>query len=771
MGSSLNSGLAGGALGISGGSIGGNVGGNSQSMLSQGTSGQYSFQGHDASRLLQGAPFLTPVSFQGTIMQPQSGSFQYGLNQTNAMAPSSPAPGAQSQQTHQSYPQAAAAAAAGFLPTQAHQAAAQPPSGLHTNFGPILSVSLSQNVPSHSYLNLTSPSYTRASHDLGLTPGHTSSVIMKPQTTMGGLTKTVSSVAFGSVSTVPAGQQSHIFNQQRAASQLGAQQAAGMMTTNALIAAMTPNPAPATAPAHHPTHGQHTSFFSGGPQVAAAAANSQVGSTNFFNTLQGSRSNLQASVQAIQPLPIQLPQSTLPSQYSLAAAQQTHQSSQPIVHPIGAAVGGFANAYGDIGTQPKHPSRTIPSGFGLERQQSTPSMLDIPMDLIARSDTSVSRSSNLSQHVDAKPFSPNRQMSSSGTTANMSHKQQEEKYGLYVNKGSIYKAPDQSSTSKPLGYSAAPVSIGHYGVDERKTYSQPRVSSTDPPRFVTADTVSKPKLISEASVPNSLPSSLPASLSFSMTAVTMTTTTASSGSQIYSQSSKVSHSPSLMLTATSALHQPTPATKATTASSPPSALPQSMHPPRGFTSRTVSSNPRMPPQMFGPSNPHMMTMMGMRYPPPFPQGPPPPRGAQFMPPGPPPPRMPQSTSGANASVPSGPSPPNPQPLKSQPPKSQASKSQSPSSASQSGPTQSKSSQGGYQSNKGKPLQGLPGPSKLQKAPSHFSRRPAVDRKMTPEELMAEKNKERAKLLASTKAFFSKKGQDGESKEKSDKSDN
>ena len=203
LGSSLSSNLA-----IPVGSVGGNIGGNSQSVLSQSASGQYSFQGHDTSRLLPGTPaFLTPAgSFQGTIIQPQSGSLQFGLNQSTALAPSSPAPGAPSQQTHQSYPQAAAAS---FLQTQPAPQPA-PHSGLHTNFGPILSGSLSQQPPVHSpYMSLSSPSYTRPSHDMGLSSGHTTSVIMKPQNNMEGLTKTVSSVPM----TVPAVQTSHLYSQ------------------------------------------------------------------------------------------------------------------------------------------------------------------------------------------------------------------------------------------------------------------------------------------------------------------------------------------------------------------------------------------------------------------------------------------------------------------------------------------------------------------------------------------------------------------------------
>lgn len=538
-----------------------------------------------------------------------------------------------------------------------------------------------------------------------------------------------------------------------------------MMTNNTLIAAaMQSNQTPANAPTHHPTHGQHASFFSGGAQ-GLAAANSQVGSTNFFNTLQGSRStNLQGSVQAI---PIQIPQTTISSQYPIAA-QQAHQASQPIVHPIGAPVGGYASAYGDIGTQPKHHARGIPSGLSMDRQ-TTPSIhMDLPVDLLSRSDSSGSRSSNLSQHVDAKPFSPNRQMG--GGIPAASNKPQEERYGnlVYSNRVSSYNPADQGIGSKPQSYSAAPVSIGHYSVEDRKSYSQPR--SSDAQRMLLSD--------ADAPVPSLHPASLTSSLPYSMTSAT----TAANASQKpnYSQTSKVSQQPP----SSSAPQQSTPP-KGTSTSSTPPAQPPLPHR-GGFNPRTGSNNPRMPPQMFSQANPQMMSMMGMRFAMPFPQGPPPPRGAQFMPPQ----RMPSSSAGVN--LPAGPSP-NPQPIippapntsqsgpKMQKPQLSTSISQSaapsqakPTSQSkQSSKQQAASSQGGYQANKNKSLAGLPGPSaKLSKAPSHFAgRRQPVDLK-TPEEIKAEQNKERAKLLASTKAFFGKPtGEGADSKEKSDKADN
>ncbi|XP_071500287.1 uncharacterized protein [Diadema antillarum] len=745
MSSSLGSGLAGGATALPGSSLGGSIGGSSQSLLSQGASGQYSFQGHDTSRLIPGTPaFLTPASFQGTVIQPQSGSLQFGLNQNTALAPSSPAPGAPQQQTHQSYPQAAAT---GFVPTQGQPA---PPSGLQAGFAPMLSVSLSQPpVQSQTFISLSSPSFTRASHDHGLSSGHTSSVIMKPQTTFGGsltgLTKTVASVPFGSVSTVPAVQPSHMYGQQRATSQLGAQQPS-IMTANTLMAgAMQPTPTPGAAPSHHPAQGQHTSFFSGGAPVAAA--NSQVGSTNFFNTLQGSRSTgLQASVPAMQQVSIQLPQSTISSQYPLA--QPSYQTSQQIIHPIGP----MGNAYGDIGTQPKHLTRSIPSGFSHERQ----SVVDLPSDLLSRSEPLVNRGSNLSQHVDAKPFSPNRQMGSS--IAYGSNKPQEDRHSTYTNRIGSHKLYEQSLANKPSGYGAPLGSIGPYTVDDRKMYAQAKLSGSDTQRALSMEASGQQKLALEVSVASASSPSLSAALPYSVASI-VSSSGSSSQKPVYTQAS------------TSPPQTSSVSSKSSIAGATPA---PALSIPRGVA-RSGSNNPRMAPQMFSQAGPRMMSpMMGIRYPPPFP---PPPR-SQFMQQQQPP-RAP--VSAASVKVPTGQQPP----LKTQPPPAPSSHSapvpkgqqqSQQTGTSSSGPaSKSSAGQSGFQSGK-KSLQGLPGLSKLTKPPSHFSRRTAPDHKMTPEELKAAQIKDRENLLASTKAFFSNvksqeaKANNQEAKEKADKSE-
>lgn len=380
----------------------------SQSMFS-GQSSNHIFSafpiGDNTPRLIQPPAAYAPAQYGVSVIQPPSATLQYNLNQTPAVAPSPPA----------------AAAQQSFAPLSFLQAA--------NLTGPGISSALSQpsQATNQPYLSYGTSTFTRP--DINIQNN-----AIKPQSSFNGLstmTKTVASLPYGTVPSINM-QQQPIYGQQRATTPVGSQT---RLLGNALVTPiMQSNIHQATQP---------TSFFTAnnsGPSQPTAVGSA--GSTNFFNSLQGNHAAAAAAAAVQQPQGAQHMQSlnTIQIQTAAAAAAaavqpppqpqhlQQHQQHQqhPQPHPQPAPM-----HYPSQGTMQYSQSRPVGLGGPYSSQPGTTRHTTHnvssgddrkPMLDLSASSTSVMnemsymvspRSSDMQQHVDAKPFSPNRVSSSS----------------------------------------------------------------------------------------------------------------------------------------------------------------------------------------------------------------------------------------------------------------------------------------------------------------------------------------------------------------------
>ncbi|XP_022094928.1 protein PRRC2C-like [Acanthaster planci] len=336
-------------------------------------------------RLIQPPQAYAQPQYNVSVIQPNSVTLPYNLNQTPNVAPSPPA--------------AAAAAQQSFAPL----------SFLQPNLtGSVIASTLSQpSLPSNqSYLSYGTAPFSQPEMNM-------QSSAIKPQSSFNGLstvTKTVASLPYGTVPSINM-QQPPVYGQ-RAATPVGSQT---RLLGNALVT-------PILQSNIHQAQ-QPASFFTTNPGPTQQPTGvGSAGSTNFFNSLnsiQGSHPTAAAAVQPpqgaqhLQSLGTVPLQAAAPAQPQPLQQQQQHQPQPAPLHYQSQANPQFSQS-ASVGVVGPYASQSVTAritGHGGAVGMDRKPVLDMPApssDVNESSLMSSPKSSDMQQHVDAKPFSPNR---------------------------------------------------------------------------------------------------------------------------------------------------------------------------------------------------------------------------------------------------------------------------------------------------------------------------------------------------------------------------